>query len=85
MAHAPEGKEAEARLWLAYVRGLREWAAEELPSLLVSPRAAIKGASMLDVMPAEKLAEAMIFRGIDPESQDRALQARPLPAGLRGL
>lgn len=70
----------KADTWLAWVWKAREFCKKNFPKILISPRAAFKGAEYLKdgkITPAE-IAEALIFKGADGETVKKVLAAIPL-------
>jgi ssDNA-binding Zn-finger/Zn-ribbon topoisomerase 1 len=79
---APERKEVvvTAAEWVIYVQRMREWARENMPTLMITPRASLVGLKALSLgeTPLE-VAHALIFRGADGEMVNKALNAVKLP------
>jgi cobaltochelatase CobS len=68
--------------WIEWVRSARSYCATQFPDVVVSPRASIKGASLLAdgaVESSEELADALVFRGLEEAQRTRILSACPLP------
>ena len=69
-----------ADTWLAWVWKAREYCNKNYPKILISPRAAFKGAEYLKdgtITPSE-IAEGLIFKGTDQETIKKILSAIPL-------
>lgn len=85
LAEHPQGA-----VWLAWIRAVREYAAQNDPRLIVSPRASIMGARIiasgaLDSLPSDKtrqtmLADAVLFKGWDKDTISRIMNACPMPS-----
>lgn len=67
--------------WLAFVRAVRTYCADNGIRLWASPRASFKGCNMLrdSGWSPEDIADAVLFKGIDPDTRARVLSACPLP------
>jgi hypothetical protein len=66
--------------WGKWVEDVREWAAKNAPTLMVTPRAAITGRDALALGETpEEVAHGLVFRGADPTLVGKALTAVPLP------
>jgi hypothetical protein len=79
---AAEGAGAAGDTWLAWIRTVRAHAATAAPRLIVSPRASIRGARALAAgwsADAGALADAVLFKGFDPDRVTSILAACPLP------
>lgn len=69
-----------AENWLEWCFKAREYTKKNFPRVLVSPRAAFKGAEYLKdgKLTPEFIAEGLIFKGLDPDSIKKILSAVPL-------
>lgn len=65
--------------WVTWVQGVRKYAAQYDTKLPVTPRASIKGATLLQDFSAAECAEMLVFRGYDRDSVSRILAENPLP------
>lgn len=79
-ARLGEGKECSPIKWVQWVQKLRVWAAVNMPTLMVTPRASLVGlqALALGETPLE-VAHGLIFRGADSEMVSKALNAVGAP------
>lgn len=71
-----------AEAWLNWCLKVREFTKKNFPKVLVSPRAAFKGAEYLkdNKLTPEDIAEALVFKGLDKDSITKILSAVPLTA-----
>lgn len=72
----------QAESWVAWIQAVRAYAKTNFPKLIVTMRAAIDGAELLqdsDVWTVSEIAEMVLFRGIDQDSVRKILGAHPLP------
>lgn len=62
--------------WVTFVRGIRDWAKSNCPTLMVTPRASLVGLEALSLgeRPTD-VADALIFRGADIDIKTKALAA----------
>lgn len=67
--------------WLKWVKDARKHCAEHYPRVLVSPRAAFKGAEYLkdSTLSVADIAESVVFKGTDADTVKAILTAVPLP------
>ncbi len=70
-----------AAAWVIWVQTLRAWAKTNMPRLLVTADASIKGAQLLATgrYTAAEVAEMVTFKGFDRDSVAKTLAANPLP------
>lgn len=71
-----------SRDWLAFVRNVRTYCAEHGIRLWATPRAAMRGATLIRDAAgwsAGEIAEAVLFKGLDTDTVKRVLAAVPLP------
>lgn len=73
---------ARAERWLSWVRGVRAYAEQHGLRLWATPRASMTGASFIadSGWDTAKVAEHVLFKGLDRDTVSRVLQACPLPA-----
>jgi hypothetical protein len=66
--------------WVGWVQSVRAWAAQNAPTLMVTPRASLAGLKALAIgeTPRE-VADGLVFRGADEALTRKALAACPLP------
>lgn len=66
--------------WVSWVQSVRAWAAQNAPTLMVTPRASLVGLKALAIgeTPRE-VADGLVFRGADAGLVTKALAACPLP------
>lgn len=61
--------------WVKFVRGLREWAANNAPGLSITPRASLLGIKALAAGESpDAVADGLIFRGCDSDLRKKALR-----------
>ena len=70
---------ARTAAWVTWIQSVRKYAVQYDPKLPVTPRASIKGASMLEKFDVRKCADMLVFRGYDKDSVTRILKNNPLP------
>ncbi len=72
----------KAEEWLNWVWKARDYTAKNYPKVLVSPRAAFKGAEYLldGKMTAMEICEAIVFKGLDKATIDKITSNCPLPS-----
>lgn len=71
---------SKGQQWAAYVQQVRKWAKKELPKLLVTQRASIKGAAMLESgHDVQHVFNCILAMGFDKDSISKLLAANPLP------
>lgn len=68
-----------AALWITWVQTVRTWAAANMPTLLVTPRASYDGADLMASFNASELADMYVLAGLDADSRRKLLAANPLP------
>ena len=73
-----ENKERTGK-WVTWVQQVRAYAARYDTKLPVTPRASIKGATLLEEFTPAECAEMLVFRGYDKDSVSRILAKHPLP------
>lgn len=69
----------KAAKWIDWVQQVRKFAAVSFPKLMVTPRASIKGARLVKDFTPARVAEMVIFKGLDSDARGRILAANPLP------
>ena len=72
----------KAGSWLKWIQSVRAYAKANFPKLLVTMRAAMDGAELLqdsDLWNVAQIAEMVLFKGIDKDSVTKILAAYPLP------
>ena len=78
-----KGDEAKTELWLNWVWNVRDFCDKEVPYLVVSPRAAFKGARYITdkdcPLGVKEVAEAVLFKGLDADTVRRIVAAAPFP------
>lgn len=78
MPHTTCGPKA----WVSWVQAVRVWAATNMPTLQVTPRASLQGIKALALGESvADVADGLVFRGADAEMKAKMLQAYPLPVG----
>lgn len=83
------GNETVAKPWVAWVRSVRAWAAQNAPTLQITPRATYNGVKALvdskalpGVAPSaklERIADGVVLKTKDAGLRNRILAACPLP------
>lgn len=83
LVRAVAGDGPGALRWLAWCRDVRDYCTRERIRLFVSPRASVRGATTLADPDAgwsvADVADAEVFKGLDPATVARILDACPLP------
>jgi cobaltochelatase CobS len=80
LAKANSSHPHQAISWCKYVQHVRTWAKKELPKLLVTQRASIKGAALLNAgHDVEHVANCVLFMGFDADGIKKLLASNPLP------
>lgn len=71
----------DATQWVIWVQKLRAWSKTNMPRLLVTADASIKGAQLLATgrYTAAEVAEMVTFKGFDRDSVAKTIAANPLP------
>lgn len=72
---------SDAVEWVDFIQSLRKYCKETHPEIIVTPRATFHGASFLldGVLDTKEIAEAVIFKGLDPDTVKAVLKAVNLP------
>lgn len=71
-----------AQGWLTWIRKVRDYASQNHPRLVVSPRASMTGAVLLKsgaFDSAAEIADSVLFKGLDKDTRAKILSACPLP------
>jgi hypothetical protein len=79
----PERKERTCTpaQWVSWVQAIRAWAADNAPTMQVTPRASLVGLQALAAGETpEEAAHGLVFRGADSALVSKALAAVPLPS-----
>lgn len=68
--------------WVEWVQAIRAWTRDNLPRMVPSPRVSIKIARYLahGEIDRETALDAAFFRGVDPDSREKVLRVKGLPA-----
>lgn len=80
LALAQHENKTRTSKWVEWVQRVRKYAEQYDPKLdTITPRASIKGATLLDEFNAEETAHMLVFKGYDKDSVTRILSNNPLP------
>lgn len=75
----------KAESWVAWIQAVRAYAKTNFPKLIVTMRAAIDGAELLQdshIWTVAEIAEMVLFKGIDQDSVRKILSSNPLPKAV---